>query len=150
MISGGLGSLVSSTSSYYSASPVISLPIFDGGRNRGNLAYARASQQVALATYEKAIQTAFREVADALAQRGTIDEQIAAQSARISAARITAKLSYARYNAGIDSFLTSLDSERNYYAAQQQLFATRLTRCQNLVEIYRSLGGSFTNPLARP
>ncbi|MDQ2877912.1 MAG: TolC family protein, partial [Pseudomonadota bacterium] len=101
------------------------------------------SRQAAVATYQKTVQTAFREVADALAQRGTIDEQIAAQSARVEAAQIAARLSDARYRAGIDSFLTTLDAQRTAYAAQQQLVTTRFNRGGNLVELYRSLGGGL-------
>ncbi|WP_436428543.1 TolC family protein, partial [Enterococcus faecium] len=81
----------------YTGAPSISAPLFDGGRLRGNLDYAKASQQAAVATYEKTVQTAFREVADALAQRGTIDEQVAAQTARANAASVAARLSDARY-----------------------------------------------------
>ncbi|MEP6784427.1 MAG: efflux transporter outer membrane subunit [Sphingomonadales bacterium] len=138
-----LGGLFGAGSFTYTATPGIALPLFDGGRNKGNLDYARASQQAAVATYQKTIQTAFREVADALAQRGTIGEQIAAQTARVSAAQVAAKLSDARYRAGVDSFLTSLDAQRTAYAAQQQLVATRFTRGGNLVELYRSLGGGL-------
>ena len=96
-----------------------------------------------MATYEKSIQSAFREVADALALRGTIGEQIAAQGARVEAARVAARLSDARYRAGVDSFLTALDAERTAYAAQQQLQTTRLARLSNLVELYRALGGGL-------
>ncbi len=142
-ISTALGGLFGAGSGTYAASPSISLPLFDGGRNKGNLDYARASRQAAVATYQKTIQTAFREVADALAQRGTIDEQIAAQSARANAARIAAKLADARYRAGVDSFLTSLDAQRTAYAAEQQLVTTRFNRGGNLVELYRALGGGL-------
>ncbi|UAJ12547.1 efflux transporter outer membrane subunit [Polymorphobacter megasporae] len=142
-ISPTLGGLFGSGSGTHTVSPAISLPLFDGGRNRGNLDYARAARQGAVATYQKTVQTAFREVADALAQRGTIDEQIAAQSARVNAAQIAAKLAKARYQAGVDSFLTSLDTQRTAYAAQQQLVTTRFNRGGNLVELYRSLGGGL-------
>ena len=144
-ISTALGGLFGSGTGTYTGSPGISLPLFDGGRNKGNLDYARASQQAAVATYQKTIQTAFREVADALAQRGTIDEQIAAQAARSNAAGIAAKLADARYRAGVDSFLTALDAQRTSYAAQQQLVTTRFTRGGNLVELYRSLGGGLAD-----
>jgi len=138
-----LSGLFRSGSYTYTASPAIGLPIFDGGRNRGNLEYARASQQVAVATYERAIQTAFREVADALAQRGTIVEQLDAQERRAEAARVAARLSDARYRAGVDSFLTALDAQRTAYATQQQLATTRLSRINNLIELYRALGGGL-------
>jgi multidrug efflux system outer membrane protein len=142
-ISTALGGLFGGGSFTYNAGPSLGLPLFDGGRNAGNLEYARASQQVAVATYERTIQTAFREVADALAQRGTIDEQVSAQAARAEAARVAARLSEARYRAGIDSFLVSLDAQRISYAAQQQLVTTRQTRASNLVELYRALGGGL-------
>jgi multidrug efflux system outer membrane protein len=139
----GLSNLFSSGSYTYTASPTVSLPIFDGGRRSGNLAYARASQQVAVATYDKTIQTAFREVADALAQRGRIGEQLSAQTARANAAQVAARLSDARFRAGVDSFLTTLDAQRTAYAAQQQLVSVRLIQASNLVELYRSLGGGL-------
>ncbi|WP_298672927.1 efflux transporter outer membrane subunit [uncultured Sphingomonas sp.] len=142
-ISTALSGLFAGGSFTYTGAPAAALPLFDGGRNAGNLAYAKASQQAAVATYEKSIQTAFREVADALATRGTIGEQIAAQDARVTAAQVAARLSDARYRAGVDSFLTTLDAQRTAYAAQQQLQTTRLARASNLVELYRALGGGL-------
>jgi multidrug efflux system outer membrane protein len=142
-ISTALSGLFGSGSFSYTASPAISLPIFDGGRARSNVQLAEATQQAAIATYEKAIQIAFREVADALAQRGTIDEQIAAQSARTESAQVAARLSDARYRVGVTSFINALDAQRTAYAAQQQLVTTRLARASNLVELYRALGGGL-------
>ena len=142
-ISSALGGLFGAGTGTYTVNPAVSLPLFDGGRNKGNLDYAKASQKAAVATYEKTIQTAFREVADALAQRGTIDEQVSAQTARANAAQVAAKLSDARYRAGIDSFLVSLDAQRTAYAAEQQLVATRAARAGNLIELYRALGGGL-------
>ncbi|MGP7796069.1 efflux transporter outer membrane subunit [Sphingomonas sp. CLY1604] len=142
-ISTALSGLFAGGSFTYTGSPSVSLPLFDGGRLRGNVDLARAQQQAAVSTYEKTVQTAFREVADALAQRGTIDEQIAAQSARVEAATVALRISDARYRAGVESFLTTLDSQRTAYAAQQQLVTTRLNRGSNLVELYRSLGGGL-------
>jgi multidrug efflux system outer membrane protein len=142
-ISTALSGLFGGGSFTYTGTPSVGLPLFDGGAVKGNLDYARASQQVAVSTYERAIQTAFREVADALAQRGTIGEQVSAQSARANAAQVAARLSEARYRAGVDSFLVSLDAQRTAYAAQQQLVTTRLNSASNLVELYRSLGGGI-------
>jgi len=142
-ISTALTGLFGSGSGTWSVSPGVSLPLFDVGRRTGNLRYAEASRTAAVATYQKTVQTAFREVADALAQRGTIGEQIRAREARANAATVAARLSEARYRAGVDSFLTSLDAQRTAYAAQQQLVTTRLGRLSNLVELYRSLGGGI-------
>lgn len=127
----------------YSGSPGVTLPLFDGGRINANIRLAEAQRQAALATYERTIQVAFREVADALAQRGTIDRQVNAQTTRAQSAATAARLSDARYRAGVDSFLNALDAQRTSYAAQQQLVTTRLARSSNLVELYRSLGGGL-------
>ena len=142
-ISTALSGLFGGGSFTYSASPGISLPLFDGGRARSNVRLARATEQAAVATYERTIQVAFREVADALAQRGTIDEQVAAQSARAESALVASRLSDARYRVGVTNFITALDAQRTAYAAQQQLVTTRLARANNLVELYRSLGGGL-------
>ena len=97
-------------------------------------------RDIAVAQYEKAIQTAFREVADALAQRGTIDEQLAAQQSLTDATAESYRLSQARYEKGVDSYLTVLDSQRSLYSAQQNLITARLARLANLVTLYKVLG----------
>jgi len=125
----------------WSFAPRISLPIFDGGSNRANLTVAEVDRDIAVTQYEKAIQTAFREVADALAQRGTIDDQLAAQQSLSDATAESYSLSHARYEKGVDSYLVVLDSQRSQYAAQQNLIAVRLARLANLVTLYKTLGG---------
>ena len=119
------------------------MPIFDFGRNQGNLQYARATYDAMLATYEQSIQTGFREVADALARRGTMTQQMEAQTSLRDSARVAYTLSEARFRAGVDSFLTTLDSQRTLYTAEQSLLATRLTRATNMVELYRAMGGGL-------
>lgn len=121
--------------------PRITLPIFDAGRNRAGLEVAEVDREIAVARYEQAIQVAFREVADALAQRGTIDQQLAAQQSLTDATNQTYVLSRARYDVGIDSYLSVLDAQRSLYAAQQNLITTRLIRLNNQVTLYRVLGG---------
>jgi multidrug efflux system outer membrane protein len=125
----------------WSFAPRISLPIFDGGSNRANLTVAEVDRNIAVTQYEMAIQTAFREVADALAQRGTIDDQLAAQQSLTDATSESYRLSQARYEKGVDSYLVVLDSQRSQYAAQQNLIAVRLARLTNLVTLYKTLGG---------
>ncbi len=125
----------------WSFAPRITLPIFDAGSNRANLAVAEADRNLAVARYEKSIQIAFREVADALAQRGTIDEQLAAQSSLVDAATESHRLSVARYDKGVDSYLQVLDAQRSLYAAQQGVIGVRLARLANQVTLYRVLGG---------
>lgn len=123
--------------------PSASLPIFDFGRNMGNLRYARAIYDAMVATYEKSVQTGFREVADALARRGTMTEQMEAQTSLRDAARVSYRLSEARFRAGVDPFLTTLDAQRTLYNAEQSLLATRLARAANMVELYRAMGGGL-------
>lgn len=128
----------------YSVAPSASYPIFRAGAGRAGVAQARAQRDAALATYEKTIQTAFSEVANALARRGTIGSQLAAQRALTAAATDSYRLSEARYRGGIDTFLQSLDSQRSLYSAQRTLVSTRLTEATNLVTLYRTLGGDST------
>jgi len=142
-LSTGLSGLFDHGSYTYQVAPTASQTIFDFGRNAANLKFAKASRDAALATYEKSIQTAFREVADALAERGTIDEQLRARTTRAEAAGTAYKLSDARYRSGVDPFLTTLDAQRTAYAAQQNLVQTRLDAAANLVELYRALGGGL-------
>ena len=121
--------------------PQITLPIFDGGRNRANLKVSKVDHEIFVAQYEKTIQSAFREVADALAQRGTIDDQLTAQQSLTQATAESYRLSQARYEKGVDSYLTVLDSQRSYYGAQQSLISMRLARLINQVTLYKVLGG---------
>ena len=96
---------------------------------------------MAVAGYEKTIQTAFKEVADALAQRGTLGDQIAAQESLVNAWEVTYRLSDARYKSGVDNYLGVLDAQRSLYAAQEVLIELRLARLTNLVTLYKVLGG---------
>ena len=136
-----LGGLFKPGSVFWRFAPQISLPIFDAGRNRANLQVSEVDKEIAVASYEKAIQTAFREVADALAQRGTIDDQVAAQQSLTDATAQSYRLSQARYEKGVDSYLNVLDSQRSLYSAQQNLIGARLNRLTNLVTLYKVLGG---------
>ncbi|AEG48735.1 RND efflux system, outer membrane lipoprotein, NodT family [Sphingobium chlorophenolicum L-1] len=142
-ISLGLSNLFKSGSDYWSVAPSANLPIFDFGRNRGNLRYARATYDAMVATYEKSVQTGFREVADALARRGTMTAQMEAQTSLRDSARVGYRLSEARFKAGVDAFLTTLDAQRTLYGAEQSLLATRLARATNMVELYRAMGGGL-------
>jgi len=125
----------------WSFAPRVSLPIFDGGTNKSNLKVSEVDRDIAVARYEKAIQIAFREVADALAQRATIDEQLAAQKSLADATDESYRLSQARFEKGVDSYLSVLDSQRALYGAQQNLITVRLNRLANLVTLYKTLGG---------
>lgn len=117
--------------------------IFDGGATANNLAAAKASRDAALASYEGTIQTAFREVADALARRGTIDDRVAAQTSLEANAATAYRLSSARYDAGIANYLEPLDAQRTFYSARQSLVSARLVKASNMVELYRALGGGL-------
>jgi multidrug efflux system outer membrane protein len=153
--SGGLVSLALShlfegSAGAWSFAPTISQTIFDNGANKGNLAYARAQRDLGVANYEKAIQTAFREVADALALRGTIDGQLAAQQALTAADADSLRLATLRYQQGSDTYLNVLIAQRAYYAAQQTLVASELAKADNLVTLYAVLGGGLDAPAAPP
>lgn len=125
----------------YSVAPSLSYPIFRAGAGRAGVEFSKAQRDALLATYERTIQSAFRDVSDALARQGTIAEQTRAEQANLVAAQDTFRLTEARYRGGIDTFLTSLDAQRSYYSAQRRLVATQLVAATNRVTLYRSLGG---------
>lgn len=123
--------------------PSVTLPVFDTGRNIANLRVSETDKEIAILQYEKSIQTAFREVADQLAQKANIGEQLAAQESHMQAAKGTYDLSLARYNAGIDAFISVLDAQRTYTGAQQNMINTRLLRETNMLNLYKALGGGW-------
>ncbi|MET3497504.1 efflux transporter outer membrane subunit [Variovorax boronicumulans] len=139
-----LSGLFASGSKAWSFAPSISVPIFDGGANRSNLQVAEAQQKIQLATYEKTVQTAFREVADALAERRTLAERLDAQRSLLGATSRSFELSQALFKSGASSFLDVLDAQRAYYAAQQTLIGLQLTEQTNRLTIYKSLGGGWS------
>jgi multidrug efflux system outer membrane protein len=145
-----LSGLFKGGSRAWTFSPDISLPIFAGGANVANLQATKLARETAVAQYEKAIQTAFREVADALVARGTLDEQLAAQQALVTASAIAYRLADMRYRGGVDSYLTALVAQVSLYSAQQQLQTVRVTRLQNLVTLYKALGGGLREHAAGP
>ncbi|MEZ5646969.1 MAG: efflux transporter outer membrane subunit [Burkholderiaceae bacterium] len=128
----------------FTLAPQALLPIFDYGRNQAALGAAKAGREVALAQYEKAIQTAFREVSDALVGRSTLNDQYEAQQALVDAEAERLRLSELRYRNGVASFLDVLDAQRSLFAARQSLTQTRLSRQLNQVDLYRTLGGGWS------
>jgi multidrug efflux system outer membrane protein len=138
--SGDLVGLFQPGSFVWSYAPQAVLPIFDA-RTWSALKVTKVDREIAVAQYEKAIQGAFREVADALAQKGTLGDQLAAQQSLLEATAKTYKLSNARYEKGIDIYLNVLDAQRSLYAAQQGLIAIRLAKLTNQVQLYAVLGG---------
>jgi multidrug efflux system outer membrane protein len=137
--------LFDSGSKAWSFAPQITLPIFDAGRNQAGLDSARAGREIAVAQYEKSIQTAFREVADALAGRATLGEQLRAQRAQSDAEAVRFKLSDLRYRNGIASALDLLDAQRSLYSVQLAAVQTRLLQLQNQVVLYKTLGGGWAS-----
>lgn len=136
-----LSSLVGSDGMNWNFGPSVNLPIFDGGRRRGNLAAANAREEIALANYERAIQVAFREVADALAGRRFLAEQVAAQERGTQAQREIAELARIRYDEGAVGYIEVLDAERNLFAAEQALLQLQRAEIENIVGLYVALGG---------
>ena len=139
--SNALSGLFESGSGSWSFIPQIRLPIFDAGRNQSNLEVAEANQGIAVAQYEKVVQTAFREVADAFADRATLAQRLAAQTSLMEATQRTFTLSDARFKAGVDNYLTVLDAQRALYAAQQTLIGLQLAEQANRITLYKVLGG---------
>jgi len=135
-----LSGLFSSGSNTWNFAPQIVMPIFDA-RTWAALRVSKADRKIVLTQYEKTIQTAFREVADALAVRGTVDQQVSAQQSLTNAATDTYHLSKKRYNREIDSYLSVLDAQRSLYATQQGLIDIRLAKLVNRVRLYAVLGG---------
>jgi len=131
-------------------SPQLLLPIFDGGRNQANLDAALAARGIALAQYEKSIQSAFREVADALAARDTLAQQLQANQALLQAESGRARLTQLRYDNGAASALDWLDAQRSLFSAQQTLISTRLAYLQNQVALYKTLGGGLPATAIQP
>jgi len=145
--SNSLDSLFDSGNGAWTFVPRINLPIFAGGANVANLDSAKAGRDIAVANYEKSVQTAFREVSDGLAVQSTITERVGSQERLVAAANDTVRLSQARYGAGIDSSLSVLDAQRTLYTSQKTLIVARLARETNLATLYKALGGGA--PAAR-
>ncbi|MES2128801.1 MAG: efflux transporter outer membrane subunit [Pseudomonadota bacterium] len=138
-----LSGLFKSGSWGWTFAPQALVPIFDYGRNSANLGSARAGRDIAVAQYEKAIQSAFREVADALAGQATYGEQLRAQRAVAAAEQDRFNLADLRYRNGAASYFDLLDAQRSLFAAQQAAVQANLARLQNQVTLYRALGGGL-------
>jgi multidrug efflux system outer membrane protein len=141
LASTALGSLFTGGAFVWSASADATYPIFRAGAGRANVRLTEAQRNAAIATYQRTVQTAFREVSDALARRGTINDELAARQRQRAAAADNYLLTEARYKEGIDNFLASLDAQRSYYSAQRTLVLAKLTAARNLVDLYQTLGG---------
>jgi len=138
-----LSDLFTSPSMTWSFSPQISVPIFDLGGTRGRLAVSKIQKEIEIANYEKAIQTAFREVADALAARSILDEKLKAQKLLLESQQKRFDLTNARYEQGVDDYVDVLLAQRDLYAAQQNLVQFQGARLLNAIALYRSLGGGW-------
>jgi multidrug efflux system outer membrane protein len=138
-----LSQLFGSGAGFWSFVPQLTLPIFRGGANVANLDAAHVRKSIQVAQYERAIQGAFREVADALDARGFLEDQLESQRARVEAEQRRYHLSELRYRRGVDSYLVLLTAQRDLYAAQALLIQSRFVRLANLVDLYRALGGGW-------
>lgn len=139
--SSALTSLFTGGAFGWSASADAGYTIFQAGAGHANVRLSEAQREAAVATYQHTIQSAFRDVADALARRGTMADELSARQRQDAAAAEYLRLSEARYKAGIDNYLTTLDAQRSYYSARQLLVQSKLTAAQNLVDLYQALGG---------
>ncbi|MBN3812400.1 efflux transporter outer membrane subunit [Paraburkholderia sp. Ac-20347] len=141
--SASLGSLFKPGQLAWDFGPTITMPIFEGGANKASLDVAKLEKDEDVAAYEKAIQTAFREVADGLAARGTYDTQISDLRAYTESEQRRYTLSDLRYRNGVDSYLSVLSAQTDLYSAQQSLISANLSRLTNLVDLYQYLGGGW-------
>ncbi len=141
--SSSLDNLFNAGTGAWSFMPKINLPIFNAGLNQANLDRSHIMKQIEVINYDKSIQTAFREVADGLAGKSTLDEQIKSQQQMIAVSQDAHKLATLRFDAGEDNYLAVLDSQRTLYASQQALIQTRLERLNNQVNLYKALGGGW-------
>lgn len=130
-------------SSAWSFIPQASLPIFTAGKNSANLKTAEISQQIAIVNYKKAIQTAFKEVADGLAAFRTINNQLKSQNELVKTAKISYDLSLARYKSGSDSFLNLIIAQQSYFLVQQNQILVKQQQYSNLINLYKALGGGI-------
>jgi outer membrane protein, multidrug efflux system len=138
-----LSGLFKTGSTAWVFSPQITLPIFTGGKNKATLDADRIQKDSDIAQYEKALQTAFREVDDALAARQTLNDQLAAQRAVLDDTSQSYNLAQLRFSSGVDSYLPVLDAQRSLYSAQQSMVSLELTRLQNMATLYKALGGGI-------
>jgi multidrug efflux system outer membrane protein len=151
--SNALASLFTGGAFGWSAGANAAYTIFQGGAGRANVRLTEAQQRAALATYQGTIQTAFREVSDALARRGTINGEIAARQRQQAATADTYNLTETRYSAGIDPYLNVLSAQQSYYSAQRTVVAIKFTAAQNIVDLYQAIGGDAllqATPICQP
>ncbi len=149
-LTGNLGTISTDQVNLFDASsrawsfiPQITMPIFDTGRNIARLQVSQADRDIAVSQYEKAVQTAFREVSDTLVQREHIGEQLDAEQSLVSSTKTSYDLALARFNVGVDSYLNVLDAERSLYSARQSLISSVLLRETNALTLYKALGGGW-------
>ena len=138
-----LSGLFKAGSAAWSFAPQITLPIFTGGRNKASLDLSKIEKDINIAQYEKTLQTAFREVDDALSARQTLDEQLVAERALLEDTLQSYQLADLRFKNGVDSFLPVLDAQRALYSAQQSVIGLELIRLQNMATLYKALGGGM-------
>ena len=140
--------LLSSDSAAFTIAPSLYLPIFNAGRNRANLKVAETNEKIAVAQYEGSIQSAFREVSDTLVNRRSLKDQLDAQSRQLEAEQVRYKLSDLRYTNGVASYLDLLDAQRSLFGLEQSVVQVGLAQLQNQVNLYKVLGGGWTEPVA--
>ena len=136
-----LGDLFAGGQGAWSFVPSINVPIFNHGRNKANLDVAKVQTSIEVANYQKTIQTAFREVSDGLVAKAYLDEQMVAENLRVQANRKSYGLANSRYREGVDTFLNTLDAQRSLFSAEQDLVTVKLARINNLISLYKALGG---------
>lgn len=148
--SGELSGLFKNGSWGFTLAPSMLLPLFDAGTNQANLDSAKVSRELAVAQYEKSIQTAFREVSDALASQDTLNEQLQAQKQQAESESVRFRLADLRYKNGVASYLDLLDAQRSLFSTQQGVVQVRLSQLQNQVTLFKALGGGWNEEADAP
>ena len=151
--SSALGALFTGGAFAWQAGADATYTIFQAGAGHANVRLSEAQRRAAIATYQGAIQTAFREVGDALARRGTINDEIAARQRQQAATADTYTLTELRYRAGVDPYLNVLSAQQSYYSAQKTVVAIKQTAAQNIVDLYQAVGGDAllqATPICQP
>jgi len=141
--SNALGELFDAGGQSWSFAPQVNLPIFSGGRLMAQLETSKVERDIAVAEYEKSVQTAFREVSDALAERSVVDDETQAQQKNVQAAQAAFDFVQIQYANGATDYLNVLDAQRTLFSAQQSLIQSRLSQQNSLITLYKALGGGW-------
>jgi multidrug efflux system outer membrane protein len=149
-MAGEFSNLFEAGTKFWRFAPQVNIPIFTGGRLKNSLDLAEIRKNMAVLDYERAIETAFREVADALSAVSTLDDRVRAQADLVEATKAASRLSQMRYDAGVENYLSVLDARRALYAARQGVIRQKADEIKAKIALYRAVGGGWTEDRSSP